>query len=288
VRIAERIASRPGASANDRSLVAISAGEKAQLTMLVTGSTPEIVATLAGAVAILEPLVREAPDDFELRKSLAASYMRIAKALVETPGKLEESIAYLRKAVALAGQKPADPRIQSHEEMVLLAEVLTIAGKHGEAEQVISEALRLNEAAMAADPSNLTLVADHLNILADTAKLALQLGDAPRAVRMYREALVLTARLPAEVLKTRDARMNVALTKYGLGSALLGSAGPAAGDRNRRLAILREARSLFADVAVFIGENRAERIMVIPDDQMKEFEAAVRSCDEAIARLTAA
>ena len=50
--------------------------------------------------------------------------------------------------------------------------------------------------------------------------------------------------------------------------------------------IARYARALFAEVAVFIEENRAEELMVIPDEAQKEFEAAVWRCDEAIARLS--
>jgi eukaryotic-like serine/threonine-protein kinase len=287
VRIAERISARPGAPANDRSLVAVSKAERASLTSLTTGSTPELKATLAGAIAILEPLVREAPDDLELRKSLVGLYTRAGKALARAPT-LEEALAYFRKAVALAGQQPADPRIQSHEEIVLLAEVLTFLGKYGEAEKAIGEARRLNEAAMAADPSNPTLLADHIGILGDAGKIALRLGDPARAARLGREALALRSRLPAAVLKTRDARMGAAIMKFELGYALLASAGPAAGDRNKRLAILREARALFAEVAVFIEENRAEKLMVIPDEAQKEFDAAVRNCDKAIARLSPA
>jgi tRNA A-37 threonylcarbamoyl transferase component Bud32/tetratricopeptide (TPR) repeat protein len=287
VRIAGRITSRPGASINDRSLAAISTGERAHLTGLATGTTPELMATLAGAIAVLEGLVREAPDDFELRKSLVGLYTRAAKALAQAPT-LEEALAYLRKAVALAGQQPADPRIQSHEEIVLLAELLTLLGKYAEAEQVIGEARRLSEAAIAADPSNPTLLADHIGILGDAGKIALRLGDPARAARLTREALALRSRLPAAVLKTRDARMGAAFMKFELGYALLASAGPAAGDRHARLAILREARGLFAEVAVFIEENRAEKLMVILDESQKEFEAAVRNCDEAIAKLTPA
>jgi tetratricopeptide (TPR) repeat protein/predicted Ser/Thr protein kinase len=284
VRIAERISARPGASPNDRSLVAISMGEKAHLTSLVAGTTPETMATLARAIAILEPLVREAPEDFELRKSLVGLYTRTGKALAQAPT-LEEALAYFRKAIALAGQLPADPRTQSHEEIVLLAEALTLLGRYGEAEQAIAEARRLSEAAIAADPSNPTLLADHVDILADAGKIALRLGDPARAARLDREALALTLRLPPAVQKTRDSRKSVALTKFELAYALLVSAGPAGGDRNKRLASLHEARALLGDVARFIEENRVEKLMVIPDEAQKEFEAAVRNCNEAIAKL---
>lgn len=69
---------------------------------------------------------------------------------------------------------------------------------------------------------------------------------------------------------------------------LLDSDGPAAGDRNRRLALLREARSLFAEGSIYLAEIQAEYPGAIPEDDMKEFNDGLRRCDEAIARLKAA
>ena len=74
----------------------------------------------------------------------------------------------------------------------------------------------------------------------------------------------------------------------GLGFALLESAGRVAGDRARRLAILLEARSLFTQIAAFLEENREEKLAVIPEALLREFEAAVRRCDESIAKLAPA
>jgi tRNA A-37 threonylcarbamoyl transferase component Bud32/tetratricopeptide (TPR) repeat protein len=287
VKIAERLSARPGASPSDRSLVAITRGERVHLQSLISDPNPESAAEMAAALAILEPLVREAPDDLELRRSLVGMYARAAKLVGQNPT-LEEAVVYLRKAIALAGKPPVDPRIQTHEETMLLAAALNLLGKYGEAEEAFGQARRLSEAAIAADPSNPNLLVEHIRIVAGSARVALKVGDPARAARLNREALALSSRLPPALLKTRDLRIDVAYTKANLGIALVASAGPSAGDRGKRLAMLHEARALLAEVAVFVAENRVEKFMVISDQDMKEYEDAVRGCDEGIARLAPA
>jgi len=51
---------------------------------------------------------------------------------------------------------------------------------------------------------------------------------------------------------------------------------------------LREARGLLAGAAAFVAEARAEHLGAIPEDDTKELDAAVKRCDEALARLGSA
>jgi tetratricopeptide (TPR) repeat protein len=297
IGLSGRISSAPGASAADRTLLPIARIERIHLESSLTGRSPEHEAAMAEEIAALEAIVREAPGDVELRERLAAIYQRAGMLLAytgRTPQSVQGAIAYFLKARDLAlearAQAPGDASKQALVGAILyeLAMAQRLGGDAREADRTMVEAIALSRELADRDPSNVTLVEDRMRVLAGASHLAIQVGDPIRATRYSREALAIAERLPERSRKSRDTRVTIANAQAGLGYALLASAGPAAGDRDRRLAMLREARLVLAHAGAFLAAMRAENLGAIPDDEAKNFEEKVKRCDEAIARLEAA
>jgi len=294
VRLAERMATLPGATPNDRALFAATLAEEAHLSSLITGLSPEIEATMDRAIALLEAQVRETPGQVELREMLAGVYTRTGKMQAST-GRTAQSvqvaIGNLRKARAIASELRAEfpddatKRATELENISLLATVLAVAGDYREADRTIGEAVAINKGLLAQDPKDATLMIDHMKFLVIATNIAVQLGDNERAIRLGREALARSARLPAEARMSRDGRNGIAEARIYIGYALLAEAGKGSLDRGTRMAMLREARALLATGVAFLAEIRAENLGAIPEDDKKQLEDAVKRCDEAIARL---
>jgi tetratricopeptide (TPR) repeat protein len=293
IELARRLAASPGATRGDRALVAGSLVEKAHLTSLMSGLSPEVAATMTHATASLEALVREEPGNVDLRVALATAYSRAGTALARsgrTPASVQHAIVYLRKSRALARELASEfPDDRTKLAFAAgtdfdLAQLHGIAGEHGEADRAIVEALTAIAAHIARDPADVSLALDRVKILAEATLIAHRLGDQPRAIARGREALVAAQRLPEGIRSSRDLRGHVAESKAYLGYALLASSS-GAGDRTRQLAALQEARGLLAGAAAFMAEVRAENLGDIPEDEAKELDAAVKRCDEALASL---
>ncbi len=297
VRLSERIGAAPRATPDDRSLLPLAQIERASLESIVAGRTPEAEAVMTRAVAALEALARETPGEPDARANLASAYLRIAKLLYHagrTPQSAQEAVAYMLKARALQAQLraefPADARMRTRElEAVTdLGRAQGAAGDRRGADRSMKEALSLIREAVARDPSNATLAMEHVNILGATCDSAMLLGDQARAIRLCREALALAGKLPEQARKSWDVRIYVSNAKGALGYALVHSAGPAAGGRERRLAMLLEARALLAEVGAFIGAAREQKLGAVPESYLKVFGETVKRCDEEIAKLKAA
>jgi tetratricopeptide (TPR) repeat protein len=293
IELAGRVAGSPGATRGDRALVAGSLVEKAHLTSLMSGLSPEVEVTMTQATSSLEALAREEPGNVDLRAALATAYSRAGTALARsgrTPASVQQAIVYLRKSRALARELAAEfPDDRKKLAFAAgtdfdLAQLHAIAGEHGEADRAIAEALAANAVQIARDPADVSLAGDRVKILAEATLIAHRLGDQPRAIARGREGLDAAQRLPEGIRNSRDVRSHVAEAKAYLGYALLAS-GSGFGDRTRQLAALREARGLLAGAAAFVAEARAENLGAIPEDEAKELDAAVKRCDEALARM---
>ena len=297
VRLSERIGAAPGATPDDRSLLPLARIERASLESIVSGRTPEAEAVMTRAVAALEALARETPGEPDARANLASAYLRIAKLLYHagrTAQSAQEAVAYMLKARALQAQLraefPADARMLARE-LEAVTELGRAQGAAGDlrgADRTMDEALALSREAVARDPSNASLAMDHVNILGAACDSAMLIGDQARAIRLCREALALAGKLPEQARKSWDVRIYVSNAKGALGYALVHSAGPAAGGRERRLAMLLEARALLADVGAFIGAAKEQKLGAVPESYLKVFGETVKRCDEEIAKLEAA
>jgi eukaryotic-like serine/threonine-protein kinase len=293
IALAERVAALPGATLGDRSFVAFALGDKAHLTSVLSGLTPEVEATLKQAIAILEPMVREAPGQVELREALVGAYTRLGSALSNTgrtARSLREGIVYARKsrdlARALSAEFPNDGRKQgylwraTHE----LARMLSLIGEHREADRTIAEAIALSAMLAARDPANMTVAIDRVHTLSQAALIAYRLGDQPRAIARGREAVAFAEKLPLETRKSRDVRARIAEANAFLGYGLF-AASREVGERERQLALLREGCPLLAGGVAFMAEFRALKQGSVPEDDVKAMTDATNRCNEALARL---
>ena len=296
IGLADRIASMPGASADDRSLAAFMRGQEAHLVAISTGRTPEVTATLAGAIEVLEGLRPQAPADAAHHERLAALYRNAGVALAG-PGqgepRMPEAIAYLERAMAmareLAAAAPEDTRLRRFERVttLVLARHLAANGDLRRADALLAEATARIDSLVARAPDDVTLAVNRLEILVGAADVANRLGDLPRAMRLCREVLASAAGLPKEAGRLRDVRIQVTEAKVILGYALVSSAEAGAGDRERRLAMLVEARSLFGDVSRFLDDVRAEPALgAVPDYKLREFAQARVRLDRAFQKIS--
>ena len=296
VGLAERIASTPGAGVDDRSLAAFTRGREAHLVALSTGRTPEVTATLLGAIEALEGLRTTAPREAALPERLATLYRNTGVVLAgpgEGEPRLREAIAYLERAMAmareLAAEAPRDAQRRGFERVttLILARHLAANGSLRPADALLAEATARIDPLVAHDPDDVTLAVNRLEILVGAADVANRLRDLPRAMRLCREVLASAARLPREAGRLRDVRMQAAEAKVILGYALVSSAEAGKGDRGRRLAMLGEARSLFDDVTRFLDDVRAEPSLgAVPEYKLREFAAARERLERAHRRVS--
>jgi hypothetical protein len=127
-----------------------------------------------------------------------------------------------------------------------------------------------------------------LEVLVGAADLAIRMGDLPRTMAMGRDVLASAARLPAEAARLRDVRMQSAEANVLLGYALVSTAETGKDPRERRIAMLEEARSRFAAVSRFLEEQRAEPgLGAIPEHKLREFAAAQARLERAFAAIGA-
>jgi tetratricopeptide (TPR) repeat protein len=297
VRLASIVSAAPGASAGDRHLRPLMMLEQAHLASLTLGPRPGLERTMAESIAAVEALAREAPEDLDLSDALSGAYLRLGRALAgpgHTPQRLREALAYLERARALASRLRArfpDDVGKATKELdvtLTLAFVQAMAGDVRAADRTPVAMAPLAAALGARDPTNVDVLGQRMAILVAGTEVALQAGDAPRSVRVAREALALAPRYPEQARKSREVRGNVARAKAFLGYGLIATSGPAAGTRGERLARLLEARALLAEVSAYLVEHRAQNLGELPADEIRRFEAEIRRCDEAIAKLRAA
>jgi len=296
--LAERIASTPGAGVDDRSLAAFTRGRDAHLVALSTGRTPEVMATLLGAIEALEAMRAAAPRDAALHERLASLYRSAGIILAgagagEGEPRMRESIAYLERVMAmareLAAEAPHDLQRRDFERVTLLilARHLAAHGDLRRADALLAEAAARIEPLVAREPDDVSLAVNRLEILVGAADVANRLRDLPRAMRLCREVLASAAQLPEEAWRLRDVRIQATEAKVILGYALVSSAEAGKGDRGRRLAMLAEARALFGDVSRFLDDVRAEPSLgAVPEYKLREFAAARERLDRAQRRVS--
>lgn len=298
VGLAERISATPGAGVDDRLLWTFTRAREAYLVALSTGRTPETVATILEGIARFEQSRGEASPGAALRDRLVVLY-RNAGVMLAGPGqgdpRMEEAIAYLEKSLALSRELHAEAPGDAQRETLarvgtmVLARHLAARGDLSRANVLMNEALAVVEKKAERDPDDVTAAVNRLEILVGAADVANRLKDLPRAIRLTREVLSSAAMLPAEASRLRDVRIQVAEAKVILGYALVASAESGALDRDRRVALLLEARSKFGDVAKFLDAVAAQPSLgAVPEYKLREFAAARERCEKALRRLAAA
>jgi hypothetical protein len=170
---------------------------------------------------------------------------------------------------------------------MILARHLAANGNLHRADALMAEAAARIDPLVAREPDDVSLAVSRLEILVGAADVANRLRHLPRAMRLCREVLASAARLPKEAWRLRDVRIQVTEAKVILGYALVSSAEAGAGDRERRLAMLVEARSLFGDVSRFLDDVRAEPTLgAVPEYKLREFARARERLDQAFLKIS--
>jgi serine/threonine protein kinase len=294
IRLAGAIADTPGASHDDRALRAFTTGRESLLTALANGRTPATMEAMLRSIAQIEALQGEAPPEAMLRERLEVLYGN-AGVMLAGPGegtpRTEEGTAHLEKSLALArvlrAEAPGDARRQGRERIaaLILARHLAATGELRRASALMAEATVLIDERVAQAPDDVALAIHRLEILVAAADIAHRLGEHRRAVALSRDLLAKAAKLPDESVNTRDARIHLIEAKVILGYALVATADAASGDRGRNLGMLLEARSLFAEVSLFLEAVRAHPTFgAVPEYKLREFALARARLQRALAK----
>ncbi|MGE0357592.1 MAG: serine/threonine-protein kinase [Burkholderiales bacterium] len=294
-QLARRIASLPGATSGDRARETIVLAEQAQLTGLRLGRDRGVESAMDQAVEKVEALARERPDDLVVLEAKASVYGRAANAYTygkRTRESVRQSVDFNRKALAAAESILAGKPENEHwlkfraATLVDLAKTLNHAGENAEADRTIAEALAQNARLYARDPKNVELGIARLVTLENASVAAYRVGDMPRTLRLAREALAQESRLPGSARGTITTRAHVAESKALIGGALLSMASAPALGRDKRLAMLVEARPLLAEAVAFLEEVSRLKLGALDESYIREIKDAARHCDEAIAKLS--
>jgi len=293
--LARRVASLPGATTADRAREAVVMAEQADLKSRRLGRSPDVEASMQQAIAKFEALAAERPGDPVILEAKTSIYQRAAEAYTNgnrTPESVRISIEFNRKVLAAAEEilaaRPEDERWLKFRAAALadLSKTLNHGGEHAEADQVIGKALEQNARLYARDPNNVELAVDRLFALENAATAAYRVGDMPRTIRLARETIAQGDRLPEATRRTVGPRSQVAEAKALIGGAMLALAGASSLEREKRLAMLGEARSLLAGFLTFLDETHREKLGVFDESVVGEVNDAIKACDVAIAKLS--
>lgn len=291
VKLAERTASLPGATPRDRARVPGSLAEQAHLAMIADGDLAAASSAIEQALALLEAMARDAPQEVPVKLNLISTYQRAADiydGARRTPQTLKRSIELREKAIALLDGLvgPGDTEVRyrhlRQENLVALAGALRMSGEVAAGEEVILRVLEENARLVAADRGNMESVMGRIQALSEAAHIARTRGDLDLALARAREGVKAVAGLTADVRASRDARNYIADARYQLGRALLAKA-EAPRTAGRRREWLLEAKDELVAAVAFIAQARAEKLGFIPEEEAGEREAALARCEALLA-----
>jgi len=207
------------------------------------------------AVAILEDLARERPDDVNLAYKLAKAYSSLAITVlgdVPRPETMQESLEFHRKALAVDARLVASSSgMNSKYVRALVLDRMNVALILNE----MADYRGAVENARAAQPllARLRTDANNTQVRVDSANLAwplgrglLELGELEEARKVFEQHAAVLAELAAEsdTLKVQYLRGTMA---YGLAEVHARLASTAAGGANGRLQHLRLASDLYSE-----------------------------------------
>ena len=295
-RVAGRLAAHRNATVRDRAQVPVAAAEEAHLTTIMNGRSPATDALMTDSVAALERLLKEAPEDAFLQEALVGMELRLGKILASpgpTPRDLDAAMAHVERAVVIArerrkAQPDAWPRLGAElETLLVLTKLQEMAGQYRKADSTIAQATKISAALHAREPANVMFANDHMGALVGAAEIALHLGEPARAIRLCREAMQVAAALPPESRATRAVEWNLINVKARLGIGLLGVAESGTVNRNERLRMLLEAKSLLDETQVFVDDVKARNLGQIEAADLETLATARKGVAQALAAIKA-
>lgn len=292
--IAEKITRLPGATLDDRRNLGATLAEYGGILAVVKDDHPAAAVQLSRAVAYLETLVRENPDDLLARARLAYAYERAAMG-AEVTGKDEQ----LSRAVALLEKSIAATQSLVRDDTANLLHTQKLAARFNNAARVKMKSGDLNGARehaaqgralvktlLVADPRNISNATMLAGALAMGSEIEFKDKRYGAAIELARESIAADARLPAETRAGFIVRENVTGAKMSLGAANCALAAQSSQPAANRSRLLKEAQSLFMESRAFKQELVDRKIDAREAAKaIEEIDAEMRKCDALAARL---
>jgi len=207
------------------------------------------------AVAILEDLARERPDDVDLAYKLAKAYSSLAITVlgdVPRPETMQESLEFHRKALAVdarlvassSGMNSKYVRALVLDRMNVALILNEMADYRGAVEN--ARAAQPLLARLRTDTNNTQVRVDSANLAWPLGRGLLELGELEEARKVFEQHAAVLAELSAasDTLKVQYLRGTMA---YGLAEVHARLASTAAGGANGRLKHLRLASDLYSE-----------------------------------------
>ncbi len=294
ISLGERLAALPGATTQDRSLVASALCEGVQFKTRTSGFNPEVEADVARGIGLYDALVAESPTDVDVRMGLARCHNRAGGSFGRnqtTPQSLQRSVEHFRKAQRLTRdlslERPTDEPLATLAAAATaeVAAALSLTGEDRQADEMIIEALKLNAAQRARDPINVELAVDRIGMLQAAARIAYHLRDYERTIRNGRDGLATYETLPQATQQMRDAWSFATDAKRYVGEGLLASVEVGSVPPGRQREALLESHRMLAEVIALYAGVRARKTMAIRDGAIESVAKSLERCDKALARL---
>lgn len=288
--MAERIATLPQATTEDRRNLGATLAELGGILAVVSDDHPGAAKALSRSVEILETLAREHPNDIPVRASLAYAYERSAIAAETTgdPAQVPHAISMADRSVAATESLVRDdPARMSYAETLVkrlnnAAQVKLGAGDLAGARITSSRGNAFAQRLVAADPRNVGNRVNLMSSLATSSDIALRSGQYDEAVRHARATLVAHEGLPPEIRANLIVRDQMNGAKRVLGTALCRP--QAGGSKPRPAALVREARTLLQESRAFKQELIDRGIDArVAATAVREMDAELARCEEALA-----
>ncbi|MCC9601935.1 protein kinase [Stieleria sp. JC731] len=264
------------------------------------GETEEAELAFHDAIEVLDSLLRESPDDFELKAQWALSHAMLAETLRDTAP--ESARVHFDQALALQKelqqQSPgnSDLKLQRSQTLNNLGLLLTQTGDFPNAETSLTEAIALLQEL--SDKASL-LAAEQVRILADLARAQINLGvllrkvpnRVDRAREFYQQAIDNLRQTLELEPDNRDHQFRVAVAQVDLGNLLLtdsdGNKETALRHASEALEGLNQLHEEFPGIPIYLYESAnaansvagALAMLGREDESLEQFERAIEQLE---------
>ncbi len=295
INTAERIVLLPGAETEDRRQLAKALGDYGVALAVEKSDPAAAMVPIARALEYFEALVAQNPSHEGFRSNLAGMYER-ASIITEMSGRPEDlppAIALLEKGIATNEVLARDFPNNTVHAQSLLKSYANIAGTLKDnhdlkaASAYSAKGIETGKRLLAASPGDIGVSLSCFRAMVVASSVEQAAGASEQSLQTARGALALFSQLPPDTRKGLHARGNLAALHGDMALANMHLAENAKLPAGKRVALLNDARAL-------LGQSRAFRQELV-DRQMDaasaqrtivEIDAAIRQCDEAIAKLS--
>jgi non-specific serine/threonine protein kinase/serine/threonine-protein kinase len=266
----------------------------------LAGSTPARKLLVTRALEYLDKLARDAGDRADLRRELAAAYVRVGdvqgRPLTANLGDTAGAMASYQKAVALYESLAADERGPKssgdasqlvRDQGIAYMRVSELQGVMGDTRRALTYArkgLALQEgvSAGAAAEARRELAASHSRV----GDLSSATGDLKASIEHRRKALSLMETLAAEAPNDVGTLRQLGIAHQKLGNVLGNPNAPNVGDYQAALAEFDRAAAVFGQASAASPTNaQIRRNVAVVDSNMSDVLVALKRPADALARM---